>query len=214
MTSNLQYLSRPLMVWACLHYCMYSESTSCVVAITHKVARWLLWMLSLDGVLQCACRRGHDFGALHMFFSELVQPDLISIFNENELELLISGMPTIDLADLKANTTYHGCGLRDAVIQWLWNILHSLSQEEVALFVQFVTGTSKVPLGGFKDLQGMRGPQLFNIHMAQGDTNNLPYVCVLLRLVQMWNDGMTLLSFKTCIQVMVVTYLVDVVFYI
>ena len=88
------------------------------------------------------------------------------IFNENELELLISGMPSIDLADLKANTEYHGCGLRDPLVQWFWNVLHSLSQEELALFVQFVTGTSKVPLGGFKDLEGMRGPQRFQIHLA------------------------------------------------
>lgn len=32
--------------------------------------------------------------------------ELISIFNEQELELLISGLPTIDIDDLKANTEY------------------------------------------------------------------------------------------------------------
>lgn len=29
---------------------------------------------------------------------------------------------------------------------------------------QFVTGTSRVPLGGFRELMGMRGPQQFSIH--------------------------------------------------
>lgn len=32
---------------------------------------------------------------------------LISIFNEQELELLISGLPNVDIDDLKANTEYH-----------------------------------------------------------------------------------------------------------
>ena len=40
-------------------------------------------------------------------FYEIIPKDLISIFNEQELELLISGLPTIDIDDLKANTEYH-----------------------------------------------------------------------------------------------------------
>lgn len=40
-------------------------------------------------------------------FYEIIPKQLISIFNEQELELLISGLPTIDIDDLKANTEYH-----------------------------------------------------------------------------------------------------------
>lgn len=40
-------------------------------------------------------------------FYEIIPKELISIFNEQELELLISGLPTIDIDDLKANTDYH-----------------------------------------------------------------------------------------------------------
>ena len=40
-------------------------------------------------------------------FYEVIPKSLISIFNEQELELLISGLPTIDIDDLKANTEYH-----------------------------------------------------------------------------------------------------------
>ena len=58
-----------------------------------------------------------QIGAFLEGFREIVTPELISIFNENELELLISGMPNIDLADLKANTEYHGCALRDPIVQ-------------------------------------------------------------------------------------------------
>lgn len=40
-------------------------------------------------------------------FYEVIPKSLISIFNEQELELLISGLPNFDIDDLKANTEYH-----------------------------------------------------------------------------------------------------------
>jgi hypothetical protein len=40
-------------------------------------------------------------------FYDIIPKRLISIFNEQELELLISGLPTIDIDDLKMNTEYH-----------------------------------------------------------------------------------------------------------
>jgi E3 ubiquitin-protein ligase HUWE1 len=52
-------------------------------------------------------------------------------------------------------------------------VLRGFSDEEKALFLQFVTGTSKVPLDGFQDLRGSRGVQIFSIHKAFG-ANNLP----------------------------------------
>lgn len=40
-------------------------------------------------------------------FYDIIPKHLISIFNEQELELLISGLPDIDIEDLKSNTEYH-----------------------------------------------------------------------------------------------------------
>ena len=40
-------------------------------------------------------------------FYDVIPKELISIFNEQELELLISGLPTIDIDDLKSNSEYH-----------------------------------------------------------------------------------------------------------
>jgi E3 ubiquitin-protein ligase HUWE1 len=40
-------------------------------------------------------------------FYQIIPKKLISIFDEQELELLISGLPTIDIEDLKSNTEYH-----------------------------------------------------------------------------------------------------------
>lgn len=49
-----------------------------------------------------------------------------------------------------------------------------MDKEDLALMVQFVTGTSKVPLEGFKGLQGISGPQKFQIHKAYGSGTRLP----------------------------------------
>ena len=73
-------------------------------------------------------------------------PELISIFDAQELELLISGLPDIDLDDLRAHTEYHSYKSTDPEIGYFWNVLKSFSKQEKALFLQFVTGTSKVSL--------------------------------------------------------------------
>jgi len=106
-------------------------------------------------------------------FYELVNPAMISIFTPQELELLISGMPDIDILDLKKNTEYNGYRTADKEIGWFWNIMFSLSKSEKASFLQFVTGSSKVPLNGFSELQGMRGIQKFSIHKAGGSAGAL-----------------------------------------
>ncbi|KAG8387327.1 hypothetical protein BUALT_Bualt02G0009900 [Buddleja alternifolia] len=51
------------------------------------------------------------------------QRELISIFNDKELELLISSLPEIDLDDLKANTEYTGYTAASNVVQWFWEVV-------------------------------------------------------------------------------------------
>jgi len=99
-------------------------------------------------------------------FYELVNPDLIAIFTPRELELVISGLPDIDVADLKKNTEYVGWKATDKEIGWFWAVMGNLTRNQKAAFLQFVTGSSKVPLAGFGELQGMRGIQKFSIHKA------------------------------------------------
>lgn len=63
----------------------------------------------LDGVLWLWCVGAirKQLAAFLEGFYEIIPKRLISIFTEQELELLISGLPTIDIDDLKANTEYH-----------------------------------------------------------------------------------------------------------
>ncbi len=94
-----------------------------------------------------------QIGAFLEGFWELVPRHLIAIFNDHELELLISGLPDIDVADLRANTEYQGYTAASAPVQWFWEVVNEMEKEDLALLLQFVTGTSKVPLEGFKALQ-------------------------------------------------------------
>ncbi|CAB1334128.1 unnamed protein product [Coregonus sp. 'balchen'] len=75
-------------------------------------------------------------------FHTFIPPSLIQLFDEYELELLLSGMPEIDVQDWHRNTEYtSGYDLEEPVIQWFWKVVESLTQEERVLLLQFVTGS-------------------------------------------------------------------------
>merc|ERR1712137_1385514 len=106
-------------------------------------------------------------------FFEIVPRHLIQIFSPEELELLICGTVEVDVADLKANTDYVGYTSSSPQVVWFWRVVDEMSSEERQMLLQFITGTSKMPLTGFRDLEGMTGKQKFNIHRT-GDPCLLP----------------------------------------
>nr|XP_053634034.1 E3 ubiquitin-protein ligase Nedd-4-like isoform X3 [Cherax quadricarinatus] len=107
-------------------------------------------------------------------FNDVVPVSHIKIFDENELELLMCGIVSIDVKDWRANTVYKGeYHPNHIVIQWFWRVVLSFTNEMRARLLQFVTGTSRVPMNGFKELYGSNGPQLFTIEMW-GETKNYP----------------------------------------
>ena len=105
---------------------------------------------------------------------EIIPRTLLSIFDSREIELMISGLPDVDLLDLRRNTEYQGYTENSNVIKWLWEVMEAFSAKERAEFLQFVTGTSKVPLDGFKNLPGSSGVQKFQIHKVYGNAERLP----------------------------------------
>uniref|UniRef100_A0A1I8EB09 E3 ubiquitin-protein ligase n=1 Tax=Wuchereria bancrofti TaxID=6293 RepID=A0A1I8EB09_WUCBA len=95
---------------------------------------------------------------------ELIPPNLLSIFDPNELELLVCGLQKIDVKDWKDNTLYKGgYSPSHPVIQNFWKCLLAFNNEMRARLLQFVTGTSRVPMNGFRELYGSNGPQKFTI---------------------------------------------------
>ncbi|RYY84697.1 hypothetical protein EON63_08700, partial [archaeon] len=59
--------------------------------------------------------------------------------------------------------------LQNSVVKWFWEVVGSYEQEQKAKLLQFVTGTSGVPIQGFGFLQGNDGSiRRFTLH---GDKN-------------------------------------------
>ena len=58
----------------------------------------------------------------------------------NLQELMLSGIPEIDLSDWRANTEYLEYSEEDDVIKWFWAVMEEFSQQERVLMLQFVTG--------------------------------------------------------------------------
>jgi E3 ubiquitin-protein ligase NEDD4 len=114
-----------------------------------------------------------QFDSFMSGFSELIPQDLITVFDERELELLIGGMSEIDVDDWTKHTDYRGYEMNDEVIQWFWKCIRSWPPERKSRLLQFATGTSRIPVNGFKDLQGSDGPRRFTIEKS-GDPSQLP----------------------------------------
>ncbi|KAH8554240.1 hypothetical protein BGW37DRAFT_483956 [Umbelopsis sp. PMI_123] len=106
-------------------------------------------------------------------FNQLIPQELINVFDERELELLIGGIAEIDVEDWKKHTDYRGYTEQDDVVQWFWKCVKSWDGEKKSRLLQFTTGTSRIPVNGFKDLQGSDGPRRFTIEKS-GDVSQLP----------------------------------------
>ncbi|KAH9406533.1 Apoptosis-resistant E3 ubiquitin protein ligase 1 [Tyrophagus putrescentiae] len=85
--------------------------------------------------------------------NDLIPDNLLSIFDENELELLICGAATYSVSDLRLNHIVTGSTYDfQRVVDWFWRSVNAFSDEEFARLLQFTTGCSHLPPGGFADL--------------------------------------------------------------
>lgn len=84
----------------------------------------------------------------------IVPETMLHIFDYQELDLLLSGLPEIDTADWKSNTEirflYERVEQETAVVEWFWEIVESFTQEQRGRLLQYVTGSSGVPVEGFQ----------------------------------------------------------------
>ncbi|XP_036332878.1 E3 ubiquitin-protein ligase Smurf1 [Rhagoletis pomonella] len=119
-----------------------------------------------------------QFLALQKGFCELIPNQLLRPFDERELELVIGGISSIDVNDWRINTRLKHCTPETPQVIWFWQVVESYSSEMRARLLQFVTGSSRVPLQGFRALQGSTGavgPRLFTVHLTSDvPTQNLP----------------------------------------
>lgn len=112
-------------------------------------------------------------------FFDIVPEPALTVFDPNELELCLCGLPTIEMDDWEYNTIYSGLfegKQRHKCVQWFWEVVRDdFDQEMKARLLQFVTGTSGVPTRGFSVLQGNDGNiKKFAIHGVDRNSYAFP----------------------------------------
>lgn len=83
------------------------------------------------------------------FYSVIPFTEIHGNFSVRELTMMIAGESRIDVSDLMSNTVYYGYSESDSQIVEFWRSVKAMTGEQRAKLLQFVTGTSQVPLGGF-----------------------------------------------------------------
>uniref|UniRef100_A0A8C7Z616 E3 ubiquitin-protein ligase n=1 Tax=Oryzias sinensis TaxID=183150 RepID=A0A8C7Z616_9TELE len=106
-------------------------------------------------------------------FNEVLPQQYLQYFDAKELEVMLCGMQDIDLADWQRNTIYRHYARNSKQILWFWQLVKEMDNEKRMRLLQFVTGTCRLPVGGFADLMGSNGPQKFCIEKV-GKENWLP----------------------------------------
>ncbi|XP_062315854.1 E3 ubiquitin-protein ligase Itchy-like [Osmerus eperlanus] len=106
-------------------------------------------------------------------FNEVLPQQYLQYFDAKELEVMLCGMQEIDLADWQRNTIYRHYARSSKQILWFWQLIKEMDNEKRMRLLQFVTGTCRLPVGGFADLMGSNGPQKFCIEKV-GKENWLP----------------------------------------
>ena len=90
--------------------------------------------------------------------NNIIPMKVLEIFTADELELIINGKPYIDLDEWKTYTEYREPYNKNSkVIIWFWEIMKNLSQKQLSNFLQFSTGSGRVPINGFAELESNRG---------------------------------------------------------
>uniref|UniRef100_A0A670Z469 HECT-type E3 ubiquitin transferase n=1 Tax=Pseudonaja textilis TaxID=8673 RepID=A0A670Z469_PSETE len=103
-------------------------------------------------------------------FNEVAPLEWLRYFDEKELELMLCGMQEIDLSDWQKNTIYRHYTKSSKPIQWFWQVVKEMDNEKRVRLLQFVTGTCRLPVGGFTELIGSNGPQKFCIDKVGKET--------------------------------------------
>uniref|UniRef100_A0A4W4FIS0 E3 ubiquitin-protein ligase n=1 Tax=Electrophorus electricus TaxID=8005 RepID=A0A4W4FIS0_ELEEL len=106
-------------------------------------------------------------------FNEVLPQQYLQYFDAKELEVLLCGMQEIDLVDWQRHTIYRHYTRSSKQIIWFWQLVREMDNEKRMRLLQFVTGTCRLPVGGFTDLMGSNGPQKFCIEKT-GKENWLP----------------------------------------
>ncbi|KAL6519741.1 E3 ubiquitin-protein ligase upl6 [Orobanche minor] len=120
-------------------------------------------------------------------FQQLIKKDWIDMFNEHELQLLISGsLDGFDLDDLRSHTSYTGGYHADHyVIKMFWDVVQNLSLANQRKILKFATGCSRGPLLGFEYLEPTFCIQRTSGHASEDALDRLPTSSTCMNLLKL-----------------------------
>ena len=87
-------------------------------------------------------------------FSLPCRAPVYQLLDPSELSILVSGETVMDWFYLKKNVEYQdGYDDQSESINYFWQIFDEMDEDEKKLFLKFVTGTDKAPLGGLGNVK-------------------------------------------------------------
>lgn len=118
---------------------------------------------------------------------QIINPSWLSMFNQVELQTLISGETSdININDLRKNTQYGGVyqigydGREHPTIRMFWQVMEEFKDEDRRKVLKYVTSTPRAPLLGFASLN----PQ-FSIRDSSSDEDRLPSASTCVNLLKL-----------------------------
>jgi len=91
-------------------------------------------------------------------FKSVIPHEYMEVFTIDQLEQVFFGQLEISTEDWKNNTFYKGkyMGSQHQVVDWFWEIVAGLDNDQKRKFLQFCTGSKSLPIEGFKGLKGQK----------------------------------------------------------
>jgi E3 ubiquitin-protein ligase HUWE1 len=85
-------------------------------------------------------------------FHMIIPQKKLQLFSPSEIDLIICGVPDININELENNTVFHEpYHLEHPIIRQLFALFRKWDRNMMAKFLFFLTGSSQVPVGGFAD---------------------------------------------------------------
>lgn len=83
--------------------------------------------------------------------SKVIPEQLLNVFEPYQFEMILYGVPFIDLKEWRENSTYkQPYSENHQVIKWFWKCMETFDQDQLAHILHFCTGSSRTPIHGFK----------------------------------------------------------------
>eukprot|EP00055_Hartaetosiga_balthica_P014010 m.74701 g.74701 ORF g.74701 m.74701 type:complete len:296 (+) comp8458_c0_seq2:2507-3394(+) len=118
-------------------------------------------------------------------FHSVVPEEYLALFFPHEIALILGGRDDLNIQEWIDNTHYSsGYSSSSPPIRWFWLVVNEMALEERSMLLQFCTGSSRLPLGGFSALKGLGDSKQFTIAKG-GDVDTLPTASTCFNLLKL-----------------------------